>query len=67
MASKKPPRRKASEEPPTRRKTDDERRDQIMKVLATAEERAAFETAANAAGMSLSTWLRHVAIKATKS
>lgn len=66
MASKKPPRRKPGEEPPTRRKSDDERRDKIMKVLATADEQAAFQAAADAAGMSLSTWLRHVAIRAIR-
>ena len=66
VASKKPPRRKPGEEPPTRRKSDDERRGEIMKVLATAGERAAFQAAADAAGMSLSTWLRHVAIKALR-
>jgi hypothetical protein len=37
-----------------------------MKVLGTPEERDAFQTAATAAGMSLSTWLRHVALKAIK-
>jgi hypothetical protein len=49
-----------------RRKSDDERRGEVMKVLATKEERDAFQTAADAAGMSLSTWLRYVAIKAAK-
>lgn len=38
-----------------------------MKVLGTTDERKAFQAAADAAGMSLSTWLRHVAIKAAKS
>jgi hypothetical protein len=38
----------------------------IMKVLATSDERDAFQAAADAAAMSLSTWLRHVAIKAAK-
>lgn len=47
-----------------RRKADDERREAIIKVLATTEERAAFQEAAQAAGMSVSTWVRHVAIKA---
>jgi Mobilization protein NikA len=50
-----------------RRKTDSERRGELIKVLATTDERAAFQAAADAAGMSLSTWLRHVAIKASKT
>jgi uncharacterized protein (DUF1778 family) len=37
-----------------------------MKVLGTPEERDAFQAAAKAEGMSLSTWLRHVALKAAK-
>ena len=49
-----------------RRKSDDERRGKVMKVLATEEERTSWKTAADASGMSLSTWLRHVAIKAAK-
>jgi hypothetical protein len=67
MAAKKPTRRKYGEDPPARRKAEDERREAIMKVLATNDERDAFQAAADAAGMSLSTWLRHVAIKAAKA
>jgi hypothetical protein len=67
MASNKPPRRKPGDEPPVRRKSDDERREEIMKVLGTADERTAFQAAADAAGMSLSTWLRHVAIRAARN
>lgn len=63
---RKPTRRKAAETTIARRKPDGERREAIMKVLATPEERAAFQAAADAAGMSLSTWLRHVAIKAAR-
>jgi hypothetical protein len=51
---------------PVRRKADGERREAIMKVLATEDERRAFQAAADAAGMSLSTWLRHIALKAAK-
>jgi hypothetical protein len=67
MAAKKPARPKPEPERDiVRRKSDDERRGEIMKVLATKEERESFQAAADAAGMSLSTWLRHVAIKSAK-
>ena len=67
MAAKKPARMKPdAERSIVRRKADGERREAIMKVLATDEERAAWKAAADAAGLSLSTWLRHVAIKAAK-
>jgi hypothetical protein len=66
MASKKAAGRKTGADPPVRRKSDGERREAIMKVLGTPEERDAFQAAAAAAGMSLSTWLRHVALKAAK-
>jgi len=49
-----------------RRKTDGERRGAILKVLATAEEKDTWKDAADAAGMSLSTWLRNIAIKASQ-
>lgn len=52
---------------PARRKPDGERREALIKVLATPDERETFQAAADASGMSLSTWLRHVAIKAAKS
>jgi uncharacterized protein (DUF1778 family) len=52
---------------PVRRKADGERRDALIKVLATPDERDAFQAAADAAGMSLSTWVRHVALKAAKT
>lgn len=66
MAAKKTARPKPdAEREIVRRKTDDERRGEVMKVLATKEERDAFQAAADASGMSLSTWLRHVAIKAS--
>lgn len=67
MVAKKPARQKPdAERSIVRRKADGERREAIMKVLATDEERAAWKAAADAAGLSLSTWLRHVAIKAAK-
>jgi hypothetical protein len=66
VASKKPSGRASGTDPPARRKADGERREAIMKVLGTPEERDAFQAAATAAGMSLSTWLRHVALKAAK-
>lgn len=50
-----------------RRKSDDERRESMIKVLATTEEKAAWKSAANSDGMTVSTWLRHLAIKATKA
>lgn len=52
---------------PARRKPDGERREELIKVLVTPDEKASLQTAADAAGMSLSTWLRHVGIKAAKS
>jgi hypothetical protein len=52
---------------PVRRKPDGERRDALIKVLATPDDREAFQKAADAAGLSPSTWLRHVAIKAAKN
>jgi hypothetical protein len=67
MAAKKPARPKPDvAHSVVRRKAEGERRESIMKVLATEEERNAFQAAADAAGMSLSTWLRHVALKASK-
>jgi hypothetical protein len=66
MASKASDRRKPPDDQTARRKPEGERREAIMKVLATTDERDAFQAAADAAGMSLSTWLRHIAIKATK-
>ena len=68
MAGKKTARPKPdAEREIVRRKTDDERRGEILKVLATKEEKATWKAAADIAGMSLSTWLRHVAIKAAKT
>jgi hypothetical protein len=52
---------------PVRRKPEAERREALIKVLATSDEREAFQAAADAAGMSLSTWVRHVALKAAKN
>ena len=67
MAAKRPARTKPdTEREIVRRKTEDERRGAILKVLATSEEKDTWKASADAAGMSLSTWLRHVAIKAAK-
>ncbi|HVZ75606.1 MAG TPA: hypothetical protein VHJ20_24705 [Polyangia bacterium] len=52
---------------PARRKPDGERRDALIKVLATPDERDAFQKAADGAGLSLSTWLRTVGIKAARN
>jgi hypothetical protein len=52
---------------PVRRKPDGERREALIKVLATPDEREAFQAAADAAGLSLSTWLRSVAIRAARN
>ena len=68
MAAKRPARPKPDvAHSVVRRKADGERREAIMKVLATEDERNAWKASADAAGMSLSTWLRHVAIKASKT
>jgi len=48
------------------RKPDDERREDLIKVLVTSNERAALQDAADAAGMTISTWLRYVGIRAAK-
>ena len=58
--------KKGSDREVIRRKSADERRESMIKVLATAEEKEAWKAAANADGMTVSTWLRHLAIKATK-
>lgn len=52
---------------PIRRKADGERREITLKVLVTPDERDAFQAAADAETLSLSTWLRRVAIKAAKT
>ncbi len=68
MATKRPARAKPdAEREIVRRKSEDERRGAILKVLATLDEKDTWKAAADAAGMSLSTWLRHVAIKAAKT
>jgi hypothetical protein len=67
MAAKKPARPKPdAERSIVRRKAEAERRESVLKVLATEEERIAWKAAATAEGLSLSTWLRRVAIKASK-
>lgn len=68
MAGKKAHMGKADAPPEIiRRKADDERREAVIKVLATAEEKEAWKAQADAAGMTVSTWLRHLAIKASKT
>jgi hypothetical protein len=68
MATKSPKAsKKGAEREVIRRKSADERRESMIKVLATAEEKEAWKDAANADGMTVSTWLRHLAIKATKA
>lgn len=67
MPAKKAPKGKTAGDAPIRRKTDEERRQAVIKILATNDERDSFQAAADATGMSLSTWLRSVAIKAAKS
>lgn len=57
MASKKP----------VRRKPESERREAVTKMLTTDAELEAFQATADAAGMSLSTWLRSIAITAVKA
>jgi hypothetical protein len=49
-----------------RRKADNERRESVIKVLATVEEKEAWTTAARADGTTVSTWLRQLAIRASK-
>lgn len=67
MAGKKAHLGKADARPEiVRRKADDERREAVIKVLATADEKEAWKVAASADGMTVSTWLRHLAIKASK-
>lgn len=67
MAGKKAPMVKVGSRPDIiRRKADDERREAVIKVLATADEKDAWKAQADAAGMTVSTWLRHLAIKATR-
>jgi hypothetical protein len=68
MLTKKPPGGKVNAKREIiRRKSDDERREAMIKVMATAEEKEAWKAAANAEGMSVSTWLRHLALKASKA
>lgn len=49
------------------RKPDEERREDLIKVLVTSSERATLQEAADAAGMTLSTWLRHIGLKTARS
>ena len=50
-----------------RRKSDAERREEMIKVLATTKEKEGWKAAATAEGMSVSTWLRQLAIRASKA
>lgn len=49
------------------RKSDEERREELIKVLVTVNERALLQAAADAAGMTLSTWLRHIGLTKARS
>jgi len=49
-----------------RRKADNARRESLVKVLLTEGERARFQVAADAMGLSLSAWMRTVAHSVTK-
>jgi hypothetical protein len=60
VAQKKPPKK-------VHRKPDEERREDLIKVLVTANERAVLQSAADTAGMTLSTWLRHVGLKTARA
>lgn len=66
MPRKKAATRSASKDPPVRRKPDASRRDSLIKVLATEEERKSFQAAADRMGLSLSTWMRAVALAMSK-
>ncbi len=48
-----------------RRKAASARRETVVKVLVTNDEYSALQASAERAGVSLSTWLRLVAMKAT--
>jgi len=47
-----------------RRKTADERKESLVKVLLTEEQKRQFTAAADAAGMTISTWFRSLALAA---
>lgn len=49
-----------------RRKPDASRRETSIKVLTTADERELFQAAANKLGMSVSTWIRSLALAAAR-
>jgi uncharacterized protein (DUF1778 family) len=59
MAQKKTPKK-------VHRKSDEERREDLIKVRVTSNERATLQGAADESGMSLSTWLRHVGLRAAR-
>lgn len=50
-----------------RRKTADARREAVVKVLVTDEERVSLQHGAEKAGVSLSTWMRLVGLKAASA
>jgi uncharacterized protein (DUF1778 family) len=62
MAMKKRPKKKAIQ----RRKPDAARRETLIKVLTTTEERELFQAAADKLGMSVSTWMRSIALSAAR-
>jgi hypothetical protein len=49
-----------------RRKSDASRRETLIKVLTTTEERELFQAAADRLGMSVSTWMRSLALSAVR-
>lgn len=53
--------------PKERRKAAASRRESLIKVLATEDERDAFQAAADRMGLSLSAWMRAVAIAMSKA
>jgi hypothetical protein len=59
--------KKDAEREVIRRKSAGERRESMIKVLATIEEKEAWKSTATAEGMSVSTWLRQLAIRASKA
>lgn len=59
MAQKKPPKK-------VHRKPEGERREDLIKVLVTSNERATLQSAADTAGMTISTWLRYVGLSAAR-
>jgi len=49
-----------------RRKTQAERKEDVIKIMVTAEQKRLFTDTANAAGLDVSNWLRTLAIREAK-